>query len=66
MYGTFNRVNRVILADSFLFFKKYFNSNGSIRVIEIHVIEIRFIKIRVIEICVFIIRINKNSCYIRT
>ena len=33
------------------FLKKYFNSNGSIRVIQIHVIEIRIIK---------------NSCYVRT
>ena len=47
----------VIIVDSFSFFKKYFNSNGSIRVIEIHVIEIHVIEIRVIENRVIEIRV---------
>ena len=49
------------LSEENIFLKKYFNSNGSIRVIQSHVIQIRVIEIRVIEI-----RIIKNSCYVRT
>ena len=44
-----------------MFLKKYFNSNGSIRFIQIHVIQIRVIETRVIKI-----RIIRNSCYVST